>query len=441
MRTSIHRRPALWLGALGTALVGLLLGPTLASAHAYIVRTSPGMGAVLAHPPTTVRLWFDEPVTPAVRNPLVVRDARRQQVDRGDAAIDPDDATELVCHLRRLLPGVYTVSWRVISADTHVVHGAFTFRVGHGAAPPAPAPAEASGVGAFDSSAPLPSLLRWISLLGAITGVGGLLFQRLTIPSNSRDMAARGAAWDILGRRARATALSGLAVLLLVAGPALLVQAADAADVALRAAVDPTILGATLVHSRWGLAWLVRVGLALLLVAAVGMGGRTARHGATLLVAALLLLTFSVAGHAAGYGNPVQEGVAIGFDWVHLVGAAAWLGGLAVLAVGLRPALHAVASDERRPFLGALIPRFSRIAVASVLALLATGIYVTWLRLPGWGAFVATVYGQTLLVKLLLSLPLLALGGVNFWMGRGERGDLLSRTLGGLLARVGGWVR
>lgn len=142
-----------------------------ASAHAYIVQSSPTAGATLAQAPAVVSIQFDEPVTLPDGPAIEVVDAAGRRLDHNDAAIDPNDATTVIAHLSRLTPGAYRVRWRVVSADTHVVHGIFTF--GYGAAAGA---AEESADTLFDPSSALASILRWLSFTGVLAAVGALFF-------------------------------------------------------------------------------------------------------------------------------------------------------------------------------------------------------------------------------------------------------------------------
>src|SRR5579875_1450216 len=117
----------------------MLLIPIVARAHAYIIATSPAQGGRVTTPPREVDIQFDEPVTLESRDALVVRDSGGAVIPcAGGAHIDPRDATRLVCSFAsRLARGSYTVAWRVTSADTHVVHGVFSFGVEVAAVAPA----------------------------------------------------------------------------------------------------------------------------------------------------------------------------------------------------------------------------------------------------------------------------------------------------------------
>jgi methionine-rich copper-binding protein CopC len=81
---------------------------------------------VLTRAPDRVQLWFNERLEPAFSR-VTVTDASGQAVDLGDVLVGPDDPTRLSVGLRRLSPGTYTVRFRVLSVDGHVVEGEFPF--------------------------------------------------------------------------------------------------------------------------------------------------------------------------------------------------------------------------------------------------------------------------------------------------------------------------
>jgi len=125
----IHRRVA--MAALS---VGLLLvpGPTLA--HSLLVRSQPERRATVTRAPEEVRLWFSERIEPAYAR-VSVWDAGGKQVDAGDAAVDQADATTLAVRTPGLRAGRYTVRYRVLSVDGHIVESSFDFTVRPPAAP------------------------------------------------------------------------------------------------------------------------------------------------------------------------------------------------------------------------------------------------------------------------------------------------------------------
>lgn len=108
---------------------GLVLGvATAAGAHAFLERAEPRVGSTVRTPPTQVRLWFSERLEPAFSTVRVVNGAG-EQVDKGDAQVESSVPKQLRVSLPPLSPGTYKVIWRVLSVDTHVTEGTFTFRI------------------------------------------------------------------------------------------------------------------------------------------------------------------------------------------------------------------------------------------------------------------------------------------------------------------------
>ena len=119
-------RRALWCKSV--LLITLLAMPGSGWAHAYLVKSSPARRAVLSTPPTRVVLWFNERLE-AQFSQLSVWNADGQQVDGGDAQVGPDDGKRLSVGIPTLPAGSYTVKYRVLSVDGHVVEAEFPFTV------------------------------------------------------------------------------------------------------------------------------------------------------------------------------------------------------------------------------------------------------------------------------------------------------------------------
>jgi copper transport protein len=117
-----------------------------------------------------------------------------------------------------------------------------------------------------------------------------------------------------------------------------------------------------------------------------------------LLLAAALASGLSLSGHSAADAG--ASGWSKLADWVHLLSASLWVGGL----VGLL-----VAGELRRT----AFVRFARLAPALIAVLLAAGIYLSVLRLPHLNDLWTTGYGHVLLVKIGLVCVALAWGGVH----------------------------
>ena len=106
----------------------LLLAASGAGAHAFLDRAEPRVGGKVQTPPAQVTLWFTERLEPAYSRVKVVDESGRQ-VDKADGAVDAADPRVLRASLAPLGPGKYKVIWRVLSVDTHLTEGDFTFSV------------------------------------------------------------------------------------------------------------------------------------------------------------------------------------------------------------------------------------------------------------------------------------------------------------------------
>jgi methionine-rich copper-binding protein CopC len=105
-----------------------LAWPAVSMPHAALIRASPAARAALAHAPTRVELTFSERVEPAYSR-MSVWDAAGRQVEHQTVGVGPDDPRVLSLALPPLAPGTYTVRYRVLSVDSHVVEGTFPFTV------------------------------------------------------------------------------------------------------------------------------------------------------------------------------------------------------------------------------------------------------------------------------------------------------------------------
>ncbi len=98
-------------------------------AHAFLQRAEPDVGSTVASSPNEVKIQFTEAVEPALSK-IQVFAASGKEVDKGDIHVDSSDQALLKVSLPPLGPGTYRVAWRVVSVDTHVTSGTFTFQVG-----------------------------------------------------------------------------------------------------------------------------------------------------------------------------------------------------------------------------------------------------------------------------------------------------------------------
>jgi methionine-rich copper-binding protein CopC len=122
------RRPGPSWAALAAILGLVLLLPMLAAAHASLVKSSPARRATLTTAPARVELTFNERLEPAYAT-VSVWDGTGRQVDLKDGAVPREDSRRLAVSLPALPAGTYTVRFRVLSVDGHVVESSFPFTV------------------------------------------------------------------------------------------------------------------------------------------------------------------------------------------------------------------------------------------------------------------------------------------------------------------------
>ncbi len=415
---------ARWHWALAAAMAVLVVsGTPPASAHAVLLGSDPPAGALLSRAPAEVRLWFSEDLAPALSS-VVVYDQGRNRVDVGDGRV-LEDRLSMVASLPDLPEGIYIIVWKALSdVDGHTTVGTVPFGVGV-----APAPDIGLEAGTEAARSPLGAMLRGLQLVGALALLGSLVFRRLVLaPALASARLGRpalaGELWDAAGRALRLPVV-GAGVALLAGGAGVLVTQALAAAEGGQGS-DAGLLFVQTITTRWGALGLARLLLATALVALVWLalgtraGRKDRRQMETLGIAAgaALLLTLSLAGHNAAGKGPVEQAGMVA-DWLHLLAAAAWVGGLVHLALVLPLAARRLARPQQVQLLGSVVPRFTGLAVLSVSVLIATGTYQAWLLVGSWAALLTPGYGLVLLLKLLLLLPALALGAVNsLLMGR-----------------------
>ena len=105
----------------------VLFAPVVAWPHAALVKSAPASRSVV-DTPLRVELWFNERLEAAYSS-LSVWDAEGRRVDRQDVLVGPDDPKRLSVSLFTLRPGAYSVRYRVLSVDGHVIESTFVFTV------------------------------------------------------------------------------------------------------------------------------------------------------------------------------------------------------------------------------------------------------------------------------------------------------------------------
>ncbi|MFF4270619.1 copper resistance CopC/CopD family protein [Streptomyces sp. NPDC001536] len=384
----------LFLAATGLLLAGA--GP--ASAHAALTGSDPQQGVVVDKAPTQVSLTFSEKVAMS-DDSLRVLDPKGKRVDTGKPS--EVSGTTYAVQLHSGLPdGTYTVTYQVVSEDSHPVAGAYTFSVGAPSKTTVSASGPTAGGGVVGW---LYGLGRYVSYAGFIVMVGGAAF---VLACWQRGSGVRALQRLVVSGWLALTSAT-LLLLLLRGSYTSGGKLGDVFDLSLLGQVLQTKTGASMVSRLLLLA-------AAALFIAVLFGAYDKREdqekrdltfglslGGTV-VAAGLAASWAMAEHAS---TGLQTGIAMPVDVVHLLAVAAWLGGLTALLVTLYRA--------DTPIERSAVRRFSRLAFSSVLTLVATGVYQSWRQLGSWSAFTDTTYGQLLLVKIGLVTLLVGIAWIS----------------------------
>lgn len=461
-------RPRARVQVLATAValaVSLCAAPS-AWAHAQLLGTVPLRGAVVATPPAQVIFEFNQPVGGTL-GAVRVYDAKGDEVDDGDVVHPGGRESWMGVGLKPgLARGTYIATYRVISADTHVVYGGNVFSIG---APSASAATvgqllSKDKVGAVTEAAF--GIVKGLDYVSIALLIGVLSFLALVWSASLREQAGSDPRWaaasDAFTRRcvwllAFAAALGVLVGLLGIA-----LQGATEAGESLWSSLNSHVLS-TVLHSRFGWVWGTRAIVWLALggllaglaathrrvaptLATATPGGPEPIRGRAWWVVALALLavgyvavTPALSGHAS-VSSPT--GLLFPLDVVHVVAMSVWLGGLVCLVVALPAATRRLLAAERTRLLAGTLVRFSPIALACVVALLLSGVAQAYVHIRSWNGLFHSAYGIAVLIKFVLLMALIALGAINRQRtipalrtavstarSPGEIGVLLRRTL------------
>jgi copper transport protein len=443
--------------ALAFALLAVLASAPAAWAHAQLLGTSPASGATVQVQPKEVIFEFNQDVGGTL-GAVRVYNAQGTEVDDLDVSHPDGNEHWMGVGLKPHLPdGTYTGTYRVISADTHIVYGGLVFNIGHAGASPKFTVAGLIGKGKSGKVTVLAfGVVRALNYLSIALMVGGLAFLFFAwLPGftavagvEPRWSMAAGAFATRMGRLLTVAVVLGLLIGVL----GILLQGASAAGVSLWSGLKWSIVDDTL-GSRFGWVWGLRAVdwalLGVLLLAArtiyrrrapvTAPGGvslaapqapvNQAPPGAQILIrsprpwrpprvlvallalgGAYLVMTPALAGHAS-----VESPVVVFFpsDVLHVLAGSVWVGGIACLLLALPGATRQLEGPERSRLLLATLARFSPLALGAVVVIAVTGVVQAYIDVRSFHALFHTTYGELIIVKVVLLSVLIGLGWVN----------------------------
>ena len=113
---------------LNMVIFAVLAYPLPVFAHAIMVKSQPEVDSTAAESPKQVDVWFNDKVGSEYKALAVINSAG-QRVDNKDATQETFDQSHLYTTVTDLPPDTYTVRYRVVSMDTHIVTGKFKFTI------------------------------------------------------------------------------------------------------------------------------------------------------------------------------------------------------------------------------------------------------------------------------------------------------------------------
>lgn len=368
-------------------LLAALVLPASAFGHAVLTGASPATQSRLLEAPTEVALEFNQAVTVSARSIEVI--GADGSVVSGEARAE-EDGRLVVASVSGLARGSsYTVRWHVVGRDGHSPAGVYTF--GIGVTPPPPTEAfGARGTTWRDDVA------RWL-LFAALAFLIGPLAVRLLV--------LRGPVPPALERRFHLVTTAAAMAVINVGMAAFVIRASNALQLPFGELLYGD-LQPFAEKTRFGVAFLVMTvgfGVVATLLMLAWVFDLGAPRWWALGLSALLVSGLSLAGHQGTEPNASWASELA--DWLHLVAACVWVGGVATLALLVWPAAPTL---RARAFLG-----FSRIAVGLVATMVLAGAYLALQRLPALSDLWQTDYGRALLVKLAIVALALAWGGFH----------------------------
>ncbi len=433
-------RPALLALVLGVACLAALGGATQASAHAQLLGTSPTSGSTVAAQPTEVVFKFNQAVGGTL-GAVRVYDARGNEVDNLAVAHPEGREHWMGVGLKSHLPdGTYTATYRVISADTHIVYGGMVFNIGHPGAAPRFTVAGLIGRNETGEVTTVAfGVVRFLDYVSIALLLGALAFLVVAWLPGLAAVAGAEPAWQAaslaFARRLQLILIAAVVLGVVASGLGFLLQGASAAGVSLWASLKGAVLEDTL-DSRFGQVWGARaidwlvLGALLLGVRAAaretipalhpvplgadGLARRPARPrwalGLVAVGALCLAVTPALSGHAS-----VQSPIWAFFpaDVLHMLAASVWVGGIACLLLALPAATRRLPPSDRSRLLLATLARFSPLALAAVITIAATGVLQAYIDVRSVDGLLHTTYGTLIIIKIALLGALIGLGWVN----------------------------
>ncbi|HTK11651.1 MAG TPA: copper resistance protein CopC [Ktedonobacteraceae bacterium] len=428
------------------AICGMLAFPLNAQAHAVLVRSDPSIGVVLKSPPARIQMWFSENLNPPFSTSSVVLlpksstqgvTGEETRVDLQNASVNANNAREMDLSLKpNLSPGVYLVFYRTQSTvDGHIASDSFLFTVAEpdGTVPtykgtlPAPPIIDDTleTTNSLDFSTIFSGLMATLFEAGIVFWVGVQLWVIFVCElTEIKDLELLALDREVRRYFEHVLAIPILLLLLVANSGILLSQTLALTGGQWLSALAPSLLWQCIANPPFGTYWSIReIVLVLVLVLT---GGQFLKRFPSWLTALspwlqlglglILLIAVTLSGHAAAVDGDIVVGSVL-IDWLHLLAASLWVGGIFYLVVAYLPVLRGKPFEKQVQPLLTLLSRYSPLALTGVILMAISGPSNAAIHLPTWSQLFTTAYGCILLSKTLLVMLMICSSAVHvFWL-------------------------
>ncbi|ULT59274.1 copper resistance protein CopC [Neobacillus drentensis] len=397
----------------------LFFYPSFASAHAYILKSTPYENEIIQEAPKKVSIEFDEKIQTSFHS-IEVFDSSGKRVDQKNGGVNAENPSIIECNLDKNLPnGTYSIQWRVVSSDGHPVQGVIPFQIGNGGAQDSSNDHESKGYSPkFDLI-----IIRWLQYMSNACFLGILFFSLFVL---RKELLNDTWVFTILSKMAKLSIMI-LALSIILSLP---LQATIESGLSWGKVLSVEVFSDILENTLFGEMWILQICCLFFVFVATYFVHKTNFKPLWIWISFVLgiglILSKTFTSHATSSTNVY---LTIPLDFIHLLSASIWIGSIVTL-VALIPLSR---KTDTKTLYFDTIHRFSKWGILFVLLLTITGFCSSISFVPNLRSLLFTDYGRVLLGKIFLLMIMMVFAAVNFVKGKRNRETGLTSSLWGEL--------
>jgi methionine-rich copper-binding protein CopC/putative copper export protein len=368
------------------------LSSNTVSAHAIPITYGPDASKSAASMPSKVEIRFSERLEPAASS-IRVFAPDGSRADTSPALVDTSDVHILSVPVKNAGEGGYAVSWQVVSADDgHFSKGAFSFSFGAGGMNAAAPTVDVAHNSGFAEASAI-----WLELLGESIFLSAfILFLFLLRPVHRRLGMALGKEYPFFEKRFAFVVSVSLGLIALGSLAFFALKSTELSNLQNLPFGDGAKMFSRTVTGEFAL---IRIFLSAVLLALfvkrwkkMLVSPKVTREEIIFFISALVLAALRARlSHAAA--DPFHPDFSISVNFLHMIGKGFLVGAPAVVAVAFAPALMRCGLPRST---AEIVSGFSRLAAYALALAGASGAYIIWLHLKGFGNLLTTEWGTRL---------------------------------------------